>query len=83
MTPDFTFSIAATHTWTGVVAMEVPAGHIRGTIWVDDTLGFALNIGISLVFRRAGTDTVIADLGGNCAAAARVRVAGVRYDWFS
>lgn len=82
MTPDFTFSIAATHTRTGVVAMEIPAGHIRGTVWVDDTFGFALNIRISLVFRRARTDTVIADFSGNCATAARVGVAGVRYDGF-
>ena len=78
-----TNSIAATHAWTGVVAVEISAGHVRRTIWVDDTFRLALHVRVALVFRGAGTDAVIADLSGYGATAARVGVARVGYDGFS
>ena len=78
-----TNSIAATHAWTGVVAVEISAGHVCRTIRVDDTFRLALHVRVALVFRGAGTDAVIADLSGYGATAARVGVARVGYDGFS
>ena len=82
VTFNLTLGIASTHTGTWVVAVEVAAGHVRWTVGVDDTLGFAFNIRVALVFRRARAYTFVANFCGNCAVAAWIGHTRVGYHWF-
>ena len=82
MTFNLTLSVASANARTGVIALEVAARHICWAVGVDDTFWFTFNIGISLVLRRTGADTVVPDLGGDSAAAARIWIAGVRDNRF-
>lgn len=81
MAPYFTPGVAPTDTGAGVVAMEVPAGHVVRAVWVDDTLWFALGVRVALVVGRAAAFAVVADLASNRARPTRVGVAGIRYLW--
>ena len=59
MSSDFTDRVSTTDARTGVVAVEVPAGHVGGTVRVDDALRLALHVGIALVVRWTSAFTVI------------------------
>ena len=83
MTSDFADRIAATNAWTGVVAVEVLAGHVRGTVGVDDALWLALHVGIALVVGRTGALAVVANATCDGARTTRVRHTWVSYHWLS
>lgn len=47
MVPHITIGITPTYSWTRVDTLLLPAGSIRGTIWVEDAFGLTVRRGSS------------------------------------
>ena len=74
------FCVATANAGTGVVAVEVAACHVVGTVGVYDTLRLALAIGITLVVGRAAALTVISNAAWYGANTTRIRLTRVSDD---
>lgn len=55
MIDNLALGILATCAWTGITALLIEAGAIRGTIRIDHTLGSTTLVGITKVFGQALT----------------------------
>lgn len=60
--PHITLGVTATNSRARIVALVVTTRFVQWTVAVDNTLGLAFNIRISVVERRARADTFIPDL---------------------
>lgn len=60
--PHVALGVTATDPRTRIVALVVTASLVQRAVAVDNTLGLAFNIGISVIERRAGADTFFPDL---------------------
>ena len=80
---DFTSGVSSTDPRAGVVAVQVLAGHVGWTVWVNDTLWFALGVWVALVVGRTGAFAVVSNLARNGAGPAGVGITRIGYLWFS
>lgn len=78
---DFTSGVSSTDPRAGVVAVQVLAGHVGWTVWVNDTLWFALGVWVALVVGRTGAFAVVSNLARNGAGPAGVGITRIRYLW--
>jgi hypothetical protein len=79
--PHVTLSVTTAHSGARIVTLVVATRPVQRTVAVDNTLGLALDIGVSVIERRTRADTLLPDLTGRQGApTTRVGVAGVVYD---